>query len=394
MKGLFWLLILFSAAVGIAYFGHLNEGYVLLVLPPYRTEMALSLAIFILFVCFVLIYVLLRLSVLTSALPGKVQKFCEQKKDQKEMAILFDAIRLVFEGRFDTAMKQVQKVESSGALGASAALIGAYSANRLREPEKQKGWLDLAFKNDPKFQAACSILEAKSLIDREYYDEAEAALKYLGEASSKNFPAHYLMLRIYQGRGQWDDVLRTVRLMEKDKAIDLVLGKEAKLKAHSENINQRALDLNLLKNYWASIPHGEDDPRLAYIYAKMLIGLEDYDAAQRFIEARLEEYWCNRLIGLYGRIQEGDLTERVARAEKWKVRHGKDADLLLALARMYIQQGLWDQVVGCLMTSLFIKDQAEARLVLADLMDRAGQQDMAVQHYRCAAQEAETLVKD
>ena len=38
MKGLFWVLLLFAMAVGLSLVMLVNEGYVLVVLPPYRVE--------------------------------------------------------------------------------------------------------------------------------------------------------------------------------------------------------------------------------------------------------------------------------------------------------------------------------------------------------------------
>ena len=49
MRGLLWLLALFALAVGISLAARFNDGYLLLVVPPYRIEVALSLAIFLFF---------------------------------------------------------------------------------------------------------------------------------------------------------------------------------------------------------------------------------------------------------------------------------------------------------------------------------------------------------
>ena len=45
MKGLFWILALFGLAVAVALGARVNDGYVLLVLPPYRAEVSLNLFI-------------------------------------------------------------------------------------------------------------------------------------------------------------------------------------------------------------------------------------------------------------------------------------------------------------------------------------------------------------
>ena len=43
MKGLFWVLALFALAVAVALGARLNDGYVLLVFPPWRAEVSLNL---------------------------------------------------------------------------------------------------------------------------------------------------------------------------------------------------------------------------------------------------------------------------------------------------------------------------------------------------------------
>ena len=45
MKSLFWLILVFAAAAALAVFGRTNEGYALLVYPPWRIEVSLLLAI-------------------------------------------------------------------------------------------------------------------------------------------------------------------------------------------------------------------------------------------------------------------------------------------------------------------------------------------------------------
>ena len=69
MKVLLWLLTLFTLAVGISLAAHYNQGYVLLVMPPYRAEISLNLAVLLAVLGFVAFHVLLRTAALTPA-PG------------------------------------------------------------------------------------------------------------------------------------------------------------------------------------------------------------------------------------------------------------------------------------------------------------------------------------
>ena len=80
MKGLLWLLTLFALAAGLALAAHVNDGYILLVLPPYRAEISLNLAIVLLLAGFAVAYALLRGVALTLALPTRVRAFRERRR--------------------------------------------------------------------------------------------------------------------------------------------------------------------------------------------------------------------------------------------------------------------------------------------------------------------------
>ena len=78
MRGLLWLLTLFALAVGIALAAHFNDGYLLLVLPPYRAEISLNFAIVLILGIFVMLYALLRAAALTLSLPRRVRQYRER----------------------------------------------------------------------------------------------------------------------------------------------------------------------------------------------------------------------------------------------------------------------------------------------------------------------------
>ena len=219
MKGLLWVLTLFALAVGISLAAHFNEGYVLLVLPPYRTEVSLSLAVLLVGGGFLLVYALLRGLALTRSLPRRVREFRQRRQREKMFDVFYEAARLTFEGRFSQALKRAGEAHAAGQSPALAALMAAYSAQRLHEPFKQKTWLDLAVQADPKMQCACLMLEAEMLVDSHRFDEAITVIKRLQALSGLHIAALQLELRAQQGGGHWNDVLRIVHLLEKHNAV-------------------------------------------------------------------------------------------------------------------------------------------------------------------------------
>lgn len=385
MKGLLWVLALFALAVGISLAAHLNEGYVLLVFPPYRAEISLNLAMLLILGGFVLLYALLRGVALTVSLPRRVREFRQRRQREKKIGELFDVVRLLFEGRYALAMKKASDAHAAGQLPALSALLAARSAQRLHEPYKQQAWLERAVQADVKMQPACLMLEAEMHIEMQRFDEAVNTLKRLQETSGRHIAAHRLELRAEQGCGNWDEVLRIARLLEKRNALLPELAQEIRLKAHQENVRQRRSDLAQLQSYRKELPAREQNPRLAGVFAEALIELGAHDEARNFIETQLDAEWDSRLVGLYGRTQGGDLSARLARADQWLQQHRDDPQLLLALGRMCLEQRQWGKAQSYMESALSLEDSREVRLELARLFEQTERADEAMQQYRATA---------
>lgn len=75
MKGLFWIIALFGLAVAVALGARVSDGYVLLVVPPWRAEISLNLFVVALIALVVALYVGLRIVALTLGLPQRVREY-------------------------------------------------------------------------------------------------------------------------------------------------------------------------------------------------------------------------------------------------------------------------------------------------------------------------------
>ena len=219
MKLLLWLLTLFALAVGISLAAH-NQGYVLLVLPPYRAEISLNLAVVLFVGGFVVLYALVRGIALMLSLPQRVRDFRERRLRDKTAVEITEITRLIYEGRFGLALKKAAAVHATAQSSALAAMLAARSAQRLHEPLKQKEWLDIAVQDDSKMQPACWMMEAEMLVEMQRFDEALAVLQRLHDASSgRHVAALQLELRARQGAGHEDEVQRIAHLLEKHDAL-------------------------------------------------------------------------------------------------------------------------------------------------------------------------------
>lgn len=392
MRALFWLLAIFALAVAVALGARLNEGYVLLVFPPWRLEISLNLFIIAAILLFAISYAVLRGLSLTFGLPQRVREYREGMRREKAGAILQDAVRLLFEGRFGQALKKGAEAHKAGIAPGLSALVAARAAQRMREPVKQQGWLERAKHDDPRTEAATLMLEAEMLNDSRRFDDAVVVLGRLQEKYGRHLAALRLELRARQGCGDWNEVLRLARQLEKREALSPELAQEIKLQAHLQNLALHGSDAVQLVSCLRDVPASERSSRLAVEGARRLMALDSHQEAQLLIETFLdsgeEEDWNDELVSLYGKLAAADLGGRIARAESWLRQHPEDGELLLALGRLCVKQRLWGKAQSYLEASLAVRESREARLELARLFDQLGREEEANRLYRqCAEME-------
>ncbi len=218
MRGLLWVLALFALAVGISLAAHVNEGYVLLVVPPYRGEISLNLAILLLILGFLLFHALVRAAALTLSLPRKVGEFRERRGREKALALLGDSVRLLFEGRYDEARKAAAKAHAATpSVAVPAALLAARASQGLGDAGRTKEWIERANQGEggQGTQAAGLMLEAEMLLATSRFAETVDVLARLRTLAPESIAALRLELRAQQGLGNQEEADRIVRSLEK-----------------------------------------------------------------------------------------------------------------------------------------------------------------------------------
>ncbi len=387
MRGLLWLLGLFALAAALAVAGRYNEGYALLVWPPYRLQISLNLLVLLLVGGFVALYTLSRVVARTMALPRAVQRYRERKSRERASQAIYDTVRLRIEGRFGQALKQATAAYEAGESPGLAALLAARAAHSLRDETRYRFWLGKAAEHDGEMRLARLMTEAKLAVEERRFDEAAERIADLQAGGQRHIAALRLALRTAQAKGNWSEAVRVVRQLVKVKALTAAQADPVKRRAHQEGLRQRAGDSLALMAYWNEVPRDEQrDARLVGELARALIAAGDSAAAQKAIESQLAVGWDSALADIYGRCEGGDVRGRLAKAEEWLKREPRDPLLLLTLGRLCVQSQLWGKAESYLDASLAIAPGWEAHVELAHLAERIGRTDDANVHYRAAAE--------
>lgn len=388
MRTLFWLLVLAALAVGLSLAARYNDGYVLLVLPPWRAEMSLNLFLLASLAGFSVLYLVARAVNHTLGLPGAVARFRRRRQQEKAGVALRDAWRLLQEGRYGHALRCAEKAVPDESSAGMLALAGWRAAHALRDPARAGEWADRVRGHDGAGLLAARLMtEAEFAIDERRFDDARAALQELAARQGRHIAALRLGMRAEQGLGNWREVARLVRQLEKHRALTPEQAAPIRSRAVREALRDLRDDPPGLMRYWRELEDGDRaEAALALETARALMAAGDCREAQRVIEDALADRWEAALVLAYGECGEaGDILGRIAQAEKWLSGRPRDGALLLTLGRLCRAQQLWGKARSYLEAALAIEPSRAAHVELAQLLDQLQESALATRHFRAAA---------
>jgi HemY protein len=379
-----WVLAVFALAVGFSLAAQLNDGFAILVFPPYRIELSLNFAILLGIAGFALGYMLLRLVGQTLRLPLHVRAFRARRRSEKGRAAMLAALQAMFEGRYGRAEKSAGEAYECGEAPGLSSLIAARAAGELRELERRDQWLARAESHDADTRQARLAVQAGLLLDDRRYDDALDVLRELSRSGPKRIATQRMLMKAHQHLGHWDEVRRLATTMGKRSALAEVAATQLRITAQIEALRQQAQDATGLAACWQ---HTEDrlDARVARTAAQLFIALGDCRRAHEIVAAALEAEWSEQLILLYGECLGADILAQIERAEKWLKSRPRERALLLTLGRLCLQQELWGKAQSYLEASLSEEPSRSAHVALAQLFDRIGKPADANRHYRASA---------
>ena len=382
MSFLFWLLGLFALAVALIMAAH-NPGYLLLVYPPYRIQMSLTLFVLLLLTLFVLGYFAVRLALSTLRLPTYVRLFRAERARSKGRMAMMEALGAFFEGRYATAEKAAVRAMESGENSGINPIIAARAAHELREFGKRDAYLAAAEGRTVGESTMRLLTQTKFNLDQHQPQAALNSLRELREAGvTGHVGALHLELRAQQQARNWDAVLEIADQLEKRGAMDGNAAAQLRQQAWLEKIRAHTLDGPALQAVWKSTP-GEfrRRPKVVAAAARAFMQQGDYRNAMQILTESLNAQWDSELVTLYGdclqRGGQGKAVEQIEQAERWLKQHPGDAGLLLALGKLCLHQGLWSKAQSYLDASNSIAPSSAAYTALGQLAEKLQRPDEA-----------------
>jgi HemY protein len=138
MKSLFWILALFALAVSVSLAMRVNEGYVLVVLQPYRVQISLNLAVLLALFGFGVGYALLRAVALASSLPRRFRESRARRQREKAAEAFAEGVRFYLAGERRKTIDTLAGLRGEGGWTALAAAFAAHVENELGSVDRQE----------------------------------------------------------------------------------------------------------------------------------------------------------------------------------------------------------------------------------------------------------------
>ena len=387
MRLLTWFLILAAVATGLAVLGRYNDGYALLVLPPWRIEMSFNLLVALLFSACGIVYLALHAVASVVRMPDVVRGFRQRRIKARAERALHEAVLYWQEGRYSQAIKNAEKAFDRGHERGLVSLVALRSANALHDDERRALWSQRLLDNEEGMRPARLKAEAEMALESHDLELARERVDQLLVEGGRHISALRQSLRVRQALGDWEEVLKLTRQLQKHKALTPEQAAPLRQRAHRENLAALEGDADQLARYWKGMPEEDKrDVQLALAAARALAAAADCGHAAELVEDFLDHQWDSTLAEAYGQCVGGDVVARIAHAEEWLNNHPNDASLLLTLGRLCRQQQLWGKAQSYLEASLAIQSRAETHLELASLLENELEKSaVAERHYREAA---------
>jgi uncharacterized protein HemY len=102
-RKLFWWLLMFLLLVSVVWLASNNEGYVLIVRPPYRLQFSFNFLLILMVLGFLAIHYCLRFVLFLRRLPANKRSKQEAQRLQASNAALLEGMHALAEGDFESA---------------------------------------------------------------------------------------------------------------------------------------------------------------------------------------------------------------------------------------------------------------------------------------------------
>ena len=390
MKALIWLVVLFAGAAAVAVLTHSYPGNVFIIIGDELRRVSLNTFILTTVVFVVVLFLLLSLLGRMVSIPGGMRRYGQRRRSAKVADALNEAGQAFFEGRFQKAQSEAEKVLKNKECGDAAPLalmLAAYSAEQTNDDAAKQGYLQRLAALPESMQLSRYLLEAESALERYDYEAAQISI----DAARKLNPGltRLLQLELRMAVDQKDamKVLRLTEQLGKAGALSATELQQYQWVAYRQLLAQ-CHDAKALKTCLKRIPEADQKGGLSVEIAERFQQLGLYAQAAKWAKThyplKRDVALLNVLFESSASLSDKEQQQAFEAADGWLKTYREDTDLLLALGEAAYQRQLWGKAQSYLEASLSQHPSIQAHLALAKVFKATEQKALAEQHQAAA----------
>lgn len=385
MRFLFSALTVLIGAVALALLAEQDPGYVLISRGDWTLETTLALLVVVLVLGFVLGYALLRLLARLWAMPRGVRGWRTRQQLKKARNATHHGLVELSEGHWREAERTLIRHAGNSELPLLNYLSAARAAQKLGAADRRDRYLQLALRSMPDANLAVELTQAELQLVSGQLEQSLATLMHLRSIAPRHGYVLQLLARLYERMGSWGDLLELLPELRKRHVLEDKELERLEFTVHREllAIAARSGRPQALHEAWQRVPRAlRQNDALVYDYARHLMCSGDTAGAEALLRGSLQRQWNERLVHLYGLVQGPDAGKQLAQAEGWLKGRERNADLLLALARLCLRAQLWGKARSYLEASLAAGPRPEAYNEMGALLEQLDEHEAATGYYR------------
>jgi HemY protein len=264
-------------------------------------------------------------------------------------------------------------------------LAAAKAAQQQGAHERRNRYLKLAHQSTPSADVAVGLTQAELQLSHEQLEQALATLQHLQGIAPHHVYVLKLLKDLYLRLEDWTELQRLLPELGKRKVIEAEDLRALEVLVYRKILERAELDPEpeRLLLIWGGIPKKiRKEGELIADYAQRLMERDRGEVAEPLLRESLQQQWDDRLAEIYGRVEGEDGAKQLAVAESWLKKRPENPVLLLALGRLSLRSQLWGKARSYLEASIGAIPSAEAYRELAQLLERMGEKEAAMEYYR------------
>jgi len=355
-----------------------DPGYVAINFRGYLVEMSVPVLVSLVVLLVISIWLVRRIVQAPRRLGEAAGRYRAGRAGQKLTLGMIE----VAEGNFARGEKLLARGASTSDTPLFNYLQAARAAHLQGKDERRDEWLKLAYEQAPEAANAVLLTQAELQLDREQYEQALATLRRIEENSPDHSHALALLGRLYFRLQDWSQLANILPRLHKQNRVKQETLDEWSVRVHRENF-KKAPDGETIIAQWKTVAkrlRADVNVLDAYYMSLMRVGL--HEKAEKDLAAALKVEWRPPLVRLFGLVEGPNPSKQLKRAETWLAKHGEDADLLLASARLCLRTELWGKARSYLETVISLRPTPEAFQEYGRLLTQLGETDAAADAYR------------